>query len=147
MKETSIQAFQEIKTSGVLSKQQELVFEILSRHEADRKYKKIPLGLTGGEIRHFAEIMFMNQNTESLPKRLSELERLGVVDVVGVRKCRVKGTNCCEWAINGGKPSGNSHQKTTKAQRKEIALERLSAIEGVLNEECYADLRSAIWDI
>ena len=54
----------------------------------------------------------------SLHKRLSELERLGLVKVVGTRKCRVSGNTAEEWDITDHVP--DSFTLPRKATRAEL---------------------------
>ena len=82
IRETSIEAYNEIKENGLLSKRRFQVYETL--------YNNGPL--TTGEIWY---IYFRDQgiSQNSINPRLSELVSLGVVSEVGKRSCKITGRN------------------------------------------------------
>lgn len=106
MRQTSIDAWEDIKASGVLGLEQLRAYECLFRHGP----------LTGREIDDRLGV--------DMHKRLSELERLGVVKCNGKRECRVTGRQVHEWDVTPYRATriakraartGTKNKSTTKA--------------------------------
>lgn len=97
MRQTSVDVYYEILASGLLGDMQKDVVRIL--------YKEAPL--TGREINE-------RGNGVSLHKRLSELERRGVVEAVGEKLCSITGYMVMAWALTGELPKecGTAAPKT-----------------------------------
>jgi len=83
MRQTSKDAYDKIKPD--LPTKQLQVWNALSRNT-----------MTGGELNEYLE-------THSAHKRLSELQRKGVIFEQRTRKCKISGANCIEWGT--AKPS------------------------------------------
>lgn len=80
MRQTSLDAYDNLKASGVLGQRQLLAWVCL--------LQKGPM--TGGELSAYAEL-------PGLWKRLSELKKFGLAIEDGVRPCKVTGTNALVW--------------------------------------------------
>lgn len=92
VRQTSIQAFREIRDSGVLSRQRWRVYRTLYRcgpATASEVYFKMNLGQT---------------LQASIPSRLNELHKMGCVDEITKRKCSYTGKTCIVWDVNGKLP-------------------------------------------
>lgn len=104
IKVTSREAYEKIKASGQLSRMRMKAYSLL------RYYGP----LTGQEI----DAKGTGTQQQSLHKRLSELETLGLAEVVGTRECRVTGHNADEWDITDHYPDSFVLEK--KATRAEL---------------------------
>jgi hypothetical protein len=88
MRQTSIDAYHRIESSGILSQR---------RWEAYRElFMNGPL--TGKELER-------NTRTAGMWKRCSELERIGCVYNTGVRTCTVTGEDAIAWDVNAFVPT------------------------------------------
>jgi len=85
-RQTSIAAYNQIKADGTLSKMRWIVYDCLFRH-GPLTSREVDNGLGPGEDR------------PSYHKRLSELERMGVVTTVGRKVCSVTGKECELWDV------------------------------------------------
>lgn len=103
MRQTSIQAYQQIEAHGLLSRVRWVVYSHLFRHGP----------LTGSELNS-------QLGGVSFHKRLSELERLGVVYTMGKRNCDVTGMECEQWDVTAGLPVGASTSGTPRPSRTEF---------------------------
>lgn len=87
-RQTSIEAFHEIKANGLLSERRFQVYECL--------FESGPL--TQNECHQL--ISSDNMITkQSIGPRFAELERVGVITEVGKRVCSVTGKNCIIWDV------------------------------------------------
>jgi len=114
IRRTSQEAYEEIKRTGRLGAMQFQVYEFL--------FRKGPS--TAGEVN--AGLAFQGQVSASFHKRLSELERMGVVDREDVRPCRVTGRNAITWKTTNRLPSKALIEPNTNRltihERREIAF-------------------------
>ena len=85
-RETSIDAWRDIQSNGVLGVEQLKAYGCLYRYGPQ----------TGRELD--------DKLGPDMHKRLSELERLGVVACKGKRKCAITGRIVFEWALTGELP-------------------------------------------
>ena len=104
IKQTSLEAYDAIKANGTLSQMRFRAYSIV------RFYGPI----TGLEL----NMKGTGTQRHSLHKRLSELEALGIVEVVGNRRCRVTGRKVEEWDITDEVPASFVLEK--KATRAEL---------------------------
>jgi len=103
IRQTSIQAYREIEAKGLLSRVRWLVYAHL--------YANGPL--TGTELN-------AQMGGVGYHKRLSELERLGVVRTVGRKRCSVTGMECETWDVTANLPTGSTTSSGTKPSRTEF---------------------------
>lgn len=103
IRQTSIQAYREIEAKGLLSKVRWLVYAHLYTHGP----------LTGSELNS-------QMGGVGYHKRLSELERLGVVATVGRRTCSITGMECELWDVTANLPTGSIPSSSTKPSRSEF---------------------------
>lgn len=104
---TSIEAYNKVKESGLLSRLRLKVYKILCEHGA----------LTANEMRMFGS---SDSNSGVFSTRLSELERMGVVRTIGTRKCKTSGHNALVWEITYDLPTKFERQKTKKNKKAEL---------------------------
>ena len=116
MRQTSLEAFQAIKSEGLLSGMRLRVYELL--------YHRGPL--TGREVNSFLEGV-------SYHKRLSELERVGVAGLVGRRKCSITGRLAVEWDVTDAMPTGQP--KTVAKPTDDDITHALNLIRGWYRRE------------
>lgn len=103
IRETSIEAYNEIKENGLLTKLRFQVYDWLFRNGAS----------TQSEICNYG---FPNTRMDSIKPRIAELNRLGVVSSVGERKCKVTGRNVMIWDITKKLPIKLDKQKREKCK-------------------------------
>jgi len=113
VRQTSIQAYQQIEANGLLSRVRWLVYAHLFHHGP----------LTGSELNS-------QMSGVSYHKRLSELERLGVVQTCGRRRCTITDMECEQWDVTANLPVGSISTANTKPTRAEFgqALAELRVI-------------------
>jgi hypothetical protein len=87
VRQTSIAAYNQIKADGTLSRMRWKVYDYLFHHGPLTR-TEVDMGLKGpGEV------------NPSYHKRLSELERQGVVTTVGRKTCNITGKECELWDV------------------------------------------------
>lgn len=95
VRRTSIEAYNEIKESGLLSKRRWQAYEILFHHGP----------LTANQlVRLAAEKFPALKNTWTFNKRLSELRRAGIVDEIAEVPCPLTGRTAILWDCNDRLP-------------------------------------------
>lgn len=97
VRQTSIQAYEQIEASGLLSRVRWLVYAHLFRHGP----------LTGSELNN-------QMGGRGYHKRLSELERLRVARTVGRKNCAVTGRECEAWDVTANLPTGSVTSSSTR---------------------------------
>ena len=115
IRRTSKQSYQRIVEGGLLSTQRMKVYVCL--WEAGEP-------MTGTEIN-------TTLRGKSYHKRLSELQRLGVIEEVGTRYCRVTGHECVVWDVTGNLPEDAVTSRPTRPTPNTIkrALQQVKAME------------------
>jgi hypothetical protein len=136
IKRTSREAFDKIKADGSLSAMRMQAYSVVRFYGPVTSLEVDTIGTVPGNKR------------PSLHKRLSELERLGLIKVVGQRKCRVSGNQAEEWDITDHVP--DSFVLPKKATRAEL-VELLSRSAHLLGEgsppSMVSELRKEIRDV
>lgn len=109
MRETSIEAYNKIREAGTLSKQRWVVYDCLFHHGP----------MTSRELDH--RLSSPGDHAASYHKRLSELERMGFVKVVGEGKDGITGYRAVLWdvtmarePVDSGKPPEGSKVRDTR---------------------------------
>lgn len=98
MRQTSIDAYEQIKSEGLLSKLQLQIYDTL--------YRNGPL--TAQETWHMLrdeQAMVGEARINGITPRFSELAARGVVKEVGTRKCRISGRVCIVWDVTSSLPT------------------------------------------
>ncbi len=93
IRQTSIEAFNQLKASGAITGRRLQVFEVLAK-----------LGpMTAGELKEkMTEIIDTRAiDVASAHKRLTELRDSGLAQELGSRKCKVTGKMVIEWDVTG----------------------------------------------
>ena len=111
-RQTSIECFNQIKNSGLLSKRRLETFEAIM--------KIAPC--TASEVQH--SINYNNGGRDCM-KRISELRDRGVIYEKDVRPCKVTGRNVIEWDLTDRLPVNVKSPNKTKQQKKNLALNSL----------------------
>ena len=112
IRQTSIDCFNQIKNSGLLSKRRFETFEAIM--------KIAPC--TASEVQH--SINYHNGGRDCM-KRISELRDRGVIYEKDVRPCKVTGRNVIEWDLTDRLPVNVKSSNKTKQQKKNLALNSL----------------------
>lgn len=107
MRETSIQAYSELVSSGALNHKQRAVYGCLKTKGSQ----------TGRELDR--ELGW----TQDAHKRLSELERAGVVDSTLRAVCGVTGRRSILWRLTGKDPNSVTREDLKPPPRAEISAE------------------------
>ena len=111
-RQTSIDCFNQIKNSGLLSKRRFETFEAIM--------KIAPC--TASEVQK--SIIYNNGGRDCM-KRISELRDRGVIYEKDVRPCKVTGRNVIEWDLTDRLPIKIKNPNKTKKQRLDAALNSL----------------------
>jgi hypothetical protein len=107
VRETSANAFREIKEEGLLSKRRFEVYECLFEHGP----------LTAKELyRKMKEIKKNTNLHDTFQQRLSELSRVGLVQELGTRRCRVTGRTVILWDVTKNLPAKFEKPRRRKCQ-------------------------------
>jgi len=118
-RQTSVQAYHQIRNEGLLTKLKLQVYETLYQHGP----------LTAGEL---CGIYFPKTPRPSLSPRFAELEELGVVKTVGVRPCQKTQRNAYVWDVTDQVPRKLEKELVESSKQK---IERLEARVQELEEE------------
>lgn len=95
VRETSIDAYNEIKANGLLSEKRFQVYEILVDHGP----------LTGAEVsQRIRQKHGRSTVSETVRNRLTELRDLGVVREVGQKPCPITGRTVIVWDVTKNLP-------------------------------------------
>ena len=94
MRNTSLEAYEKIVQSGVLTKARFQVYSILFDHGP----------LTQNEAEEMLENRHGIKAAKSGHKRFSELERQGAICIVGEKHCSVTGNKCKLWDVTANVP-------------------------------------------
>jgi len=111
-RQTSIDCYNEIKNSGLLSKRRFETFEAIMRIAP----------CTASEVQH--SINYNNGGRDCM-KRISELRDRGVIYEVRTRKCSITGRNVIEWDLTDRLPAIIKTSTNTKKHRINNALNSL----------------------
>jgi hypothetical protein len=111
-RQTSIDCYNEIKTSGLLSKRRFETFEAIM--------KIAPC--TASEVQH--SINYNNGGRDCM-KRISELRDRGVIYEKDVRPCKVTGRNVIEWDLTDRLPVNVRKSNKTKKEKINNVLNSL----------------------
>ena len=113
--QNSIDAYHTIINNGLLSKRRTEVYKLIALHGAQ----------TQNEV--FRRALVDNPNTlqNSFNPRFAELERLGVISVVGSKKDEVSGMTCSLWESTGNLPS-KVKKSLTMTEKYHLALDFMS---------------------
>ena len=114
-RQTSIDCYNEIKNSGLLSKRRFETFEAI--------IKIAPC--TASEVQH--SINYNNGGRDCM-KRISELRDRGVIYEVKTRKCSITGRNVIEWDLTDKLPVEIKSYIKTKKHRVNDALNSLRVL-------------------
>ncbi len=120
MRQTSIDVYNEIKNSGLLSK---LRFEVY-----DALFQAGPM--TAQETWHYLRDQAARNGQakiNGITPRFSELLRSGVIKTVGTAKCKITGRNCTVWEVTDQLPMKLNQPLTTK--------ERLAIAEDFIDQK------------
>lgn len=126
-RQTSIDAYTQIKENGLLAERLLAVYEVLYRFGP----------MTQGEChaRHFATI-----EKQNMTPRFAELRALGCVRIVEERPCEISGNRCTVWDVTDGLPNGEAKPRGSRMILTEL-LGRVSELERTVK-----DLREARFD-
>ena len=137
MRQTSIDCYNQIKNSGLLSKRRFETYEAM--------VKIAPC--TASEVQK--SINYFDGGRDCM-KRISELNKLGVIYDKGPRTCNVTGRNVVEWDLTDRLPVNVKSSINTKKHRINEALNSLRQLyknkDSSTNEEwkAVADLINSI---
>ena len=113
-RQTSIDAYNEIKNNGLLTNLKWKVYSCL--------YENGPM--TGNELN---SVLNSKANSGVYTTRLSELERIGVVCTKGKKKCEITGFAALSWDVTDKMPI-KPEPRQTKEQKKQQILLKLSSL-------------------
>jgi DNA-binding MarR family transcriptional regulator len=128
VRRTSAESFEAIRASGRLSRMRWRVYSFLYEHGP----------LTGHELDD--RMAVPGETMTSYHKRLSELERAGLVETIGERRCTVTGMTSLVWSTTDARevqpftrPNGKRAPEVAALEARITNLElRLRALDGRL---------------
>lgn len=106
MRDTSKEAYEYICSSGILSKRRTQAYAHL--------YECGPMT---------AQELTVDSHVPGLWKRLSELENVHVVKIIGERKCRVTGMTAILWDVTSYRPRRQPPRRAVSWKKRAIAAE------------------------
>ena len=106
VRSTSIQAYREIQSNGLLSKRRFEVYDCLFHHGP----------LSSMEIKNRISSAALN----STSPRLAELRNMGVVAETGTKRCQHTGQTVILWDVTGNLPVALPKKKSLKQELKEL---------------------------
>lgn len=114
VRQTSVDTYNEIKEKGLVGR---LQFEVY-----DAIYKHGPI--TQGELMKIA--FEARENTAmTIRPRFAELERLGTIEIVDKRPCKVTGRECLVWDVTGTLPEKSKEDHKAEQFNAERAFRDL----------------------
>jgi hypothetical protein len=119
MRETSVEAYQQVRASGYISKVQKEVYDCL--------YQNGPL--TAQEVWKLLRGDAGDNRINGITPRFSELERLGVVSPVGERNCTVTNRNCVIWDVTVNNPVKPIPKRPIKTETLKLVYHLLTDIQ------------------
>lgn len=117
MRSTSLDTYRDIVASGLLGKMQLSVYKYIFANGP----------LTGRELDE--GMAKAGETRTSYHKRLPELQRSNVVDVVGKRVCKVTGRVSMEWDVSGKTASKPSKRKSRADRYKDVIMKMADYME------------------
>ena len=118
IRQTSIDCYNQIKESGLLSSRKMEVYEILFRHGP----------MTANEIVRKAKVSYPNTNPSSFHARLSELKKCNAIIEVGEKRDVFSGKSCYVWDLTDRIPVKESRKTKTKKDRVDDVLNALRSL-------------------
>lgn len=110
-RQTSIEAYRQIKEDGLLSERRFEAYELLFHHGPCTAKEMMQFAKNEGTITNHIHLY-------SLEKRLSELRKMGCVAEAGERSCNVSGMTAILWEVTGKLPK--DFDKTKQLTRNEL---------------------------
>lgn len=111
---TSVETYKKILASGLISKRRREILNILWEH----------ISLTGNQISKIhKELYNTNSFSENIKNRITELEQMGVISVVGIVKCPITKNNVNLYSLTGNMPVKLKVKKTKKQKINELKKE------------------------
>jgi len=92
MQTTSLEAYNKIKAQGLLPPRRFEVYQVLALYGAQ----------TQSEV--FAQLGLIGEKRVCYTPRFAELEKQGVIKIVGERACGITGKNCKLWDVTHDLP-------------------------------------------
>lgn len=90
MRLTNLDAYRQIKDSGILSRRRLEVYNILFQYGP----------MTGGELSEMLPKKLSRTIGSNVHARLAELKQMGCVDETGTSICKISGMEVIKWAVN-----------------------------------------------
>lgn len=135
---TSIQTYDAIKNSGLLSDKRMKVYDIFYEN---------PQGLTGTQVSNIFKSKFPSaEHSETIRNRITELRDMGVLYEVGVVECEYTHRNVMKFALTDNLPVPLP-KKLTLQQKVDNVLESIVLFSKQLNEEQKIHLRKIYHEV
>lgn len=113
MRSTSIETYNKIKSSGLLSNRRFEVYDML--------YHSGPM--TANDLVRLQKEKNPNANQTGWNARFSELEKMGVIKAIGTKKDSISGNECVVWGCTDSLPV-----KLVKLDRKALKKQLIKKI-------------------
>lgn len=129
MRQTSIETYNTIRDSGLLSKRRFEVYQAL--------YLYGPM--TANDLVRHQKEQNPNANQTGWNARFSELERMGVIKEVGTKKDEVSGNECVTWDVTDALPG--KLEKLDRKKLKKQLIEKIASLGASVDENLRVPLR------
>lgn len=136
IRRTSVETYNSIKDSGLLSDKRLKVYEIFYEH---------PEGLTGAQVSMIYSSRYpTSQHSETIRNRITELRDMGVLTEVETVKCEFSDRNVIKFALNDNMPA-TLKAKPTLNQSLNSILDDISDLGSQLTNESEKEKLRAIY--
>lgn len=129
MRQTSIDTYNEIKNSGLLSKRRMEVYDVLFHHGP----------MTANDLVRHNKLHHPYANQTGWNARFSELERMKAIKEVGLKKDDVSGNECIVWDVTDEIPI--KLEKSNKGELKKELIDKIIALGKIISPEWKQPLR------
>ena len=131
-RQTSIDCYNQIKSSGLLSKRRWEIYDIVFRYGA----------MTSNETFDYSELKGVDGYRHNANARMTELRELGVVQELGTTICSKTGKKVILWDVTARLPVKAVIGKTTKKERIDLALNAFDQLLKVGNKPTKNDIEN-----
>jgi len=126
IRQTSIETYNSIKNSGLLSDKRLKVYEI---------FYEYPQGLTGSQVAQIYSSKYpTSQHSETIRNRITELRDMGVLNEAGIVKCEYSNRNVIKFVLNDNMPKV-LEAKPTLNQSLNSILEKIEKLGTQITDE------------
>lgn len=128
-RQTSIETYNKIKSSGLLSNRRFEVYDML--------YHSGPM--TANDLVRLQKEKNPNANQTGWNARFSELEKMGVIKAIGTKKDSISGNECVVWETTNELPA--KLPKVDKKALKKQLVDKIASLGATVDDKLKVPLR------